>query len=192
MKQAPDQIFLMERSGKLGQGTAYASGFKWALKRDYYYICEMDADFSHNPNDLIRLHTTCENGADVAIGSRYVTGVNVVNWPIGRVLISYCASLYIKIITGMPFKDGTAGFKCYNRRVFDRLNPDKIRFIGYAFHIEMKFNAWKHGFKIVEIPIIFTDRTKGKSKMSKKIFKEAVFGVLQMKIESLFKKYDPM
>ena len=191
MEKAPDRVFLIEREGKLGLGTAYIAGFKWALEKGYDYICEMDADFSHDPNDLVRLLGACEQGADVAIGSRYVTGVNVVNWPIGRVLMSYFASFYVRLITGMPFRDSTAGFKCYSRRVFDKLDLDKIHFIGYAFQIEMKFNAWKHGFRIVEVPIIFTDRTKGTSKMSKGIFKEAIFGVLQMKIKSLFKKYEP-
>ena len=191
MEKAPNRVFLIEREGKLGLGTAYITGFKWALEKGYDYICEMDADFSHDPNDLARLHEACEKGADVAIGSRYVTGVNVVNWPMGRVLMSYFASFYVRIITGMPFRDSTAGFKCYHRRVFDKLDLDKIHFIGYAFQIEMKFNAWKHGFKIVEVPIIFTDRTKGVSKMSKGIFKEAIFGVLQMKIKSLFQKYEP-
>ncbi|MEO9869136.1 polyprenol monophosphomannose synthase [Ekhidna sp.] len=191
MEKTPNRIFLIEREGKLGLGTAYITGFKWALEKGYDFICEMDADFSHDPNDLIKLQKACEEGADVAIGSRYVTGVNVVNWPMGRVLMSYFASFYVRIITGMPFRDSTAGFKCYNRRVFEKLNLDKIHFIGYAFQIEMKFNAWKHGYKIVEVPIIFTDRTKGVSKMSKGIFKEAIFGVLQMKIKSLFKKYEP-
>ncbi|WP_424963855.1 polyprenol monophosphomannose synthase [Ekhidna sp.] len=192
MKKTPDRVYLIEREGKLGLGTAYITGFRWALEQGYDYICEMDADFSHDPNDLIRLHAACVDGADVAIGSRYVTGVNVVNWPMGRVLMSYFASFYVRIITGMPFRDSTAGFKCYSRGVFDKLDLNKIHFIGYAFQIEMKFNAWKHGFKIVEVPIIFTDRTKGTSKMSKGIFKEAVFGVLQMKIKSLFKKYEPV
>lgn len=192
MEKTPDRVYLIEREGKLGLGTAYITGFKWALEKGYDYICEMDADFSHDPNDLVRLHAACVDGADVAIGSRYVTGVNVVNWPMGRVLMSYFASFYVRIITGMPFRDSTAGFKCYSRKVFDKLDLNKIHFIGYAFQIEMKFNAWKHGFKIVEVPIIFTDRTKGTSKMSKGIFKEAVFGVLQMKIKSLFKKYEPV
>ncbi|WP_425391040.1 polyprenol monophosphomannose synthase [Ekhidna sp.] len=192
MEKTPDRVYLLEREGKLGLGTAYITGFRWALDQGYEYICEMDADFSHDPNDLVRLHAACVEGADVAIGSRYVTGVNVVNWPMGRVLMSYFASFYVRIITGMPFRDSTAGFKCYSRRVFDQLDLDKINFIGYAFQIEMKFNAWKHGFKIVEVPIIFTDRTKGTSKMSKGIFKEAVFGVLQMKIKSLFQKYEPV
>ncbi|WP_421762702.1 polyprenol monophosphomannose synthase [Ekhidna sp.] len=192
IEKTPDRVYLIEREGKLGLGTAYITGFKWALEKGYDYICEMDADFSHDPNDLIRLHAACVEGADVAIGSRYVTGVNVVNWPMGRVLMSYFASFYVRIVTGMPFRDSTAGFKCYSRSVFEKLDLNKIHFIGYAFQIEMKFNAWKHGFKIVEVPIIFTDRTKGTSKMSKGIFKEAVIGVLQMKIKSLFKKYEPV
>ena len=192
MKKHSDRIFLIEREGKLGLGTAYIAGFQWALEKGYEYICEMDADFSHNPQDLVRLQQACEEGADVAIGSRYVKGVNVVNWPMGRVLMSYFASIYVRLITGMPFKDSTAGFKCYNRRVLKMITPDRIHFIGYAFQIEMKFNAWKHGFKVVEVPIIFTDRTKGTSKMSKSIFKEAIFGVLEMKIKSLFRKYEPV
>ncbi|MEM6735013.1 MAG: polyprenol monophosphomannose synthase [Bacteroidota bacterium] len=192
IKKSPERLHLIVREGKLGLGTAYIAGFKWGIERGYDYICEMDADFSHNPEDLVNLQEACESGADVAIGSRYVTGVNVINWPIGRVLMSYSASYYVRIITGMPFKDTTAGFKCYSRRVFETLNLNKIHFIGYAFQIEMKFNAWKHGFKIVEVPIIFTDRTKGESKMSKGIFKEAIFGVLEMKIKSLFRKYKPI
>ncbi|MEM8939285.1 MAG: polyprenol monophosphomannose synthase [Bacteroidota bacterium] len=192
IKKSPERLHLIVREGKLGLGTAYIAGFKWGIERGYDYICEMDADFSHNPEDLVNLQEACESGADIAIGSRYVTGVNVINWPIGRVLMSYSASYYVRIITGMPFKDTTAGFKCYSRRVFETLNLNKIHFIGYAFQIEMKFNAWKHGFKIVEVPIIFTDRTKGESKMSKGIFKEAIFGVLEMKIKSLFRKYKPI
>jgi len=188
----PNRIHLIERKGKLGLGTAYITGFKWGMENGYEYLCEMDADFSHNPKDLIALQTACESGADIAIGSRYVTGVNVVNWPMGRVLMSYFASYYVRIITGMPFHDTTAGFKCYSRKVFETLNLDEIQFIGYAFQIEMKFNAWKHGFKIVEVPIVFTDRTKGESKMSTGIFKEAIFGVLEMKIKSLFKKFEPI
>lgn len=188
----PGRIFLHERKGKLGLGTAYIAGFEWALENGYDYICEMDADFSHKPSDLVRLQKACVEGADVSIGSRYVRGVNVVNWPMGRVLMSYFASIYVQLITGMPFKDSTAGFKCYHRSVLEKINPSKnINFIGYAFQIEMKFNAWKHGFKMVEVPIIFTDRTKGESKMSSGIFKEAIFGVLEMKIKSLFKKYEP-
>ncbi len=191
MAENPDRIFLIERKGKLGLGTAYVTGFKWALENDYQFICEMDADFSHNPKDLIRLREACAEGADVAIGSRYVKGVNVVNWPMGRVLMSYFASIYVRLITGMPFKDSTAGFKCYSKKVLETITTNRIHFIGYAFQIEMKFNAWKHGFKVVEIPIIFTDRTRGTSKMSKGIFKEAIFGVLEMKIKSLFRKYEP-
>lgn len=191
MEKHSDQIFILERAGKLGLGTAYIDGFRWALEKEYDYICEMDADFSHNPTDLIKLQKACEEGADVAIGSRYVKGVNVVNWPMGRVLMSYCASIYVRMITGMPFKDSTAGFKCYSSRVLKAIKPSNIEFIGYAFQIEMKFNAWKHGFKVVEVPIIFTDRTKGTSKMSKGIFKEAIFGVIQMKIKSFFRKYEP-
>lgn len=192
MEKHSDRIFIIEREGKLGLGTAYISGFQWALKQGYDYICEMDADFSHNPQDLVRLQKACEDGYDVAIGSRYIKGVNVVNWPIGRVLMSYFASTYVRLVTGMPFKDSTAGFKCYTKKVLETINPDRINFIGYAFQIEMKFNAWKHGFNVIEVPIIFTDRTKGTSKMSKGIFKEAVFGVLEMKIKSLFRKYEPV
>lgn len=184
------QLHLIERAGKLGLGTAYITGFKFALENSFEYIFEMDADFSHNPEDLVRLLEACQkDGNDMAIGSRYVTGVNVVNWPMGRVLMSYYASKYVRIITGMPFADATAGFKCYSKTVLQTLNLDKIRFIGYAFQIEMKFNAWKSGFKITEVPIIFTDRTKGQSKMSSGIFKEAVFGVIELKIRSWFKKF---
>ncbi len=187
-----DQLFLIEREGKLGLGTAYITGFNYALERGYDYIFEMDADFSHNPEDLVNLQKACaEEGYDMAIGSRYVTGVNVVNWPMGRVLMSYCASIYVRFVTGLPISDATAGFKCYSRKVLQTIQPRRIRFIGYAFQIEMKFNAWKHGFKIKEVPIIFTDRTRGQSKMSSGIFKEAVFGVIQMKIRSLFQKYEP-
>lgn len=186
------RLHLLERKGKLGLGTAYIAGFHWALDNGYNYIFEMDADFSHNPADLIRLHEACANeGFDMAVGSRYVSGVNVVNWPLGRVLMSYGASVYVKFITGMPINDTTAGFKCYTRKVLETINIDKIKFVGYAFQIEMKFTAWKHGFKIKEVPIIFTDRSRGSSKMSAGIFKEAVLGVIQMKISSLFKKYPP-
>ncbi len=188
-KEFPERLHLIEREGKLGLGTAYIRGFKWALERDYEYICEMDADFSHNPKDLVKLQRACQEGADLAIGSRYVNGVNVVNWPMGRILMSYYASAYVRFITGMKIKDTTAGFKCYRRRVLETINLDEIRFKGYAFQIEMKFLAWKHGFKIVEIPIIFTDRTKGQSKMSGGIFNEAFWGVISMKIKSWFKKY---
>jgi dolichol-phosphate mannosyltransferase len=190
IKQFPDHIYIEERSGKLGLGTAYIHGFKWALKREYQYIFEMDADFSHNPNDLIRLYDACTDGkADLSIGSRYITGVNVVNWPMGRVMMSYFASMYVRIVTGMTIRDTTAGFKCYSRKVLEALNFDKIKFTGYAFQIEMKFATWKLGFKIVEVPIIFTDRSEGQSKMSGGIFKEAIFGVLSIKIKSWFSNY---
>lgn len=191
-KEFSNELHLIEREGKLGLGTAYITGFNYALENGYEYIFEMDADFSHNPEDLVSLQKACsEEGNDMAIGSRYITGVNVVNWPMGRVLMSYCASIYVRFITGLPITDATAGFKCYTRRVLETIEPKRIRFIGYAFQIEMKFNAWKHGFKIKEVPIIFTDRTKGQSKMSRGIFKEAVFGVIQLKIRSLFHKYEP-
>lgn len=184
------RVFIEERKGKLGLGTAYIHGFKWALAHEYAFIFEMDADFSHNPKDLVRLREACfQGGADVAIGSRYVVGVNVVNWPMGRVLMSYFASYYVRLITGMDINDTTAGFKCYKAIVLKTIDLDKIKFVGYAFQIEMKFLAWKYGFKIVEVPIIFTDRTKGQSKMSSGIFKEAVLGVLQMKISSYFRNF---
>lgn len=189
IKQYPDRIFLEQRAGKLGLGTAYIHGFKWALAREYQFICEMDADFSHNPNGLPRLVETCINRADVAIGSRYKKGVNVVNWPMSRVLMSYFASKYVKFITRLPVHDATAGFVCYRRKVLEKIDLDSIRFIGYAFQIEMKFKAWKYGFILEEIPIIFTDRTAGQSKMSMKIFLEAFFGVIKMKISSWFKKW---
>ncbi len=184
-----DKLFLEQRSGKLGLGTAYIHGFKWALKQKYDYVFEMDADFSHNPEDLIRLRQACLIGADVAIGSRYVTGVNVVNWPMNRVLMSYFASVYVRFITGIKIHDATAGFKCYRRKVLETIKLDKIRFVGYAFQIEMKFTAIKHGFKVVEVPIIFTDRTEGASKMSTKIFREAFLGVIELKVRSWFKTY---
>lgn len=184
-----DNLFLQERSGKLGLGTAYIHGFKWALQQNYDYVFEMDADFSHNPDDLIRLRQACVNGADVAIGSRYVTGVNVVNWPMNRVLMSYFASVYVRFITGIKIHDATAGFKCYRKKVLQTIKLDKIRFVGYAFQIEMKFTAIKHGFRVVEVPIIFTDRTEGASKMSTKIFREAFLGVIELKVRSWFKKY---
>ncbi len=188
----PEKLHLIERAGKLGLGTAYIRGFQYALEHGYDYVFEMDADFSHNPQDLIALYRACaDEGADLAIGSRYIKGVNVVNWPMGRVLMSYFASIYVRLVTGIPIMDTTAGFKCYHRSVLETIDPEKISFIGYAFQIEMKFTAWKHGFKIVEVPIIFTERAKGSSKMSKGIFKEAVFGVLEMKIRSLFRKYEP-
>jgi dolichol-phosphate mannosyltransferase len=185
------RLHLEQRKGKLGLGTAYIHGFKWALDKGYEYIYEMDADFSHNPVDLVRLYKACaEDGADLAIGSRYIKGVNVVNWPIGRVIMSYYASVYVRVITGMPVKDATAGFKCYKRIVLETMDLDKIRFMGYAFQIEMKFTAWKFGFRITEVPIIFTDRQQGESKMSTRIFREAFFGVIQMKVKSWFRKYE--
>lgn len=182
-------LHLEERKGKLGLGTAYIHGFKWALNRDYSYIFEMDADFSHNPEDLFKLRTACITGADVAIGSRYVKGVNVVNWPMSRVLMSYFASMYVRLITRITIQDATAGFKCYKRIVLQTIPMDKIKFVGYAFQIEMKFTAIKYGFNVVEVPIIFTDRTEGVSKMSTKIFREAFLGVIQMKISSWFRDY---
>jgi len=183
-KEFPGQLHLEERKGKLGLGTAYIHGFKWALKNNYEYIFEMDCDFSHNPNDLIKLYNACaRDGADVAIGSRYITGVNVVNWPMGRVLMSYYASAYVRFITGMKIRDTTSGFKCYRRKVLETIKLDKVKFKGYAFQIEMKFTAYKLGFKIVEIPIIFTDRLEGTSKMSKGIFKEAILGVIQITLK---------
>lgn len=185
----PDKLFMEERKGKLGLGTAYIHGFKWALARKYEFIFEMDADFSHNPEDLSQLLTACRKGADMAIGSRYIQGVNVVNWPMNRVLMSYFASGYVRLITGIKIQDATAGFVCYRRKVLETIRLDKIRFVGYAFQIEMKFTAIQYGFKVVEIPIIFTDRTEGVSKMSTRIFREAFFGVIQMKLSSLFRKY---
>jgi dolichol-phosphate mannosyltransferase len=186
----PGRLFLEERKGKLGLGTAYIHGFKWSLQRDYAYIFEMDCDFSHNPDDLLHLYEACAvAGADLSIGSRYIRGANVVNWPLGRIIMSYYASVYVRIITGIPVKDTTAGFVCYRRNVLETIELDSIRFIGYAFQIEMKFTTWKYGFKITEVPIIFTDRTEGTSKMSKGIFKEAILGVLQMKWKSFFRKY---
>lgn len=190
MKEFPDQLFIEEREGKLGLGTAYIHGFKWALKKNYEYIYEMDADFSHNPEDLERLYNACaKEGGDLAIGSRYIKGVNVVNWPMGRVLMSYYASAYVRIITGMSIRDTTAGFKCYARKVLEAIELDKIKFTGYAFQIEMKFTTWKLGFKIKEVDIIFTDRTEGESKMNKSIFREAIFGVMELRLRSIFKKY---
>lgn len=182
----PNRIFLEKRLKKNGLGTAYVHGFQWALKRNYEYIFEMDADFSHNPNDLVALLKACESGADVAIGSRYVKGVNVVNWPLSRVLLSYFASVYVRFITSMDIMDTTAGFICYHRSVLEKINLEKIKFVGYAFQIEMKYRAFSNGFKLVEVPIIFTDRTKGKSKMSGGIIKEAVLGVLQLRFKKIF------
>lgn len=190
-KEYPTQLNIIERKGKLGLGTAYICGFQWAIERKYDYIFEMDADFSHNPNDLLKLYDACANkGGDLAIGSRYITGVNVVNWPIGRVLMSYFASKYVRYVTGMKIADTTAGFKCYRRHVLETIELDKIKFKGYAFQIEMKFTAYKYGFKLIEVPIIFINRELGTSKMSGGIFGEAVFGVLQMKLNSFFKKYE--
>ena len=183
------QLHMIRREGKLGLGTAYITGFKWALQNGYDYIFEMDADFSHNPDDLVRLYNACKEGNDMAIGSRYETGVNVVNWPMGRVLMSYFASKYVRFITGMKINDATAGFVCYTRKVLETINLDRIRFKGYAFQIEMKFTAWTLGFKLKEIPIIFTDRTLGTSKMSGGIFNEAFWGVITMKLRSFSKKH---
>ncbi|MBK0402165.1 polyprenol monophosphomannose synthase [Adhaeribacter sp. BT258] len=190
-QEFPDRLFLEERQGKLGLGTAYIHGFKYALARGYEYIFEMDADFSHNPEDLIKLYKACsEEGYDVAIGSRYIKGVNVVNWPMNRVLMSYFASYYVRLVTGMPIQDATAGFKCYTRKVLETIPLDEIKFIGYAFQIEMKFLAYKYGFRIKEVPIIFTDRTKGESKMSKGIIQEAFYGVIRMKVDSFFRHFN--
>ena len=186
-QEFPDRLFMIERKGKLGLGTAYITGFKWALEHSYEYIFEMDADFSHNPNDLPRLYEACAvQGGDVAIGSRYVSGVNVVNWPMGRVLLSYFASKYVRIVTGLPIHDTTAGFKCYRRQVLETIDLDHIRFKGYAFQIEMKFTAYKCGFKIIEVPVIFINRELGTSKMNSSIFGEAVFGVIKLKVNSWF------
>lgn len=191
MKIHPQRCFLLERKEKLGLGTAYIAGFKWALNRDYEYIFEMDADFSHNPNDLIRLYNACgRDGYDMSIGSRYITGVNVVNWPMSRVLMSWGASRYVRFITGMNIYDTTAGFICYKRAVLEKINLDKIQFVGYAFQIEMKFKTYLSKFKIKEVPVVFTDRTKGESKMSSGIISEAIFGVISMKIKSLFNSFD--
>ena len=187
-KQYPEKLFLEVRSKKSGLGTAYVHGFKWALSHNYEYIYEMDADFSHNPNDLEKLYLACQNGADVAIGSRYSKGVNVVNWPLSRVLMSYFASVYVKFITGMQIHDATAGFICYKRIVLETINIDKIKFVGYAFQIEMKYRAFVNKFKIEEVPIIFTDRTLGESKMSGAIIREAVIGVFMLRIRKIFNK----
>ena len=186
-QEFPNRLFMIERKGKLGLGTAYITGFKWALEHSYEYIFEMDADFSHNPNDLPRLYEACAvQGGDVAIGSRYVSGGNVVNWPMGRVLMSYFASKYVRIVTGLPIHDTTAGFKCYRRQVLETIDLDHIRFKGYAFQIEMKFTAYKCGFKIIEVPVIFINRELGTSKMNSSIFGEAVFGVIKLKVNSWF------
>lgn len=184
-----ERLFIEERKGKLGLGTAYIHGFRWCLQRPYSFIFEMDADFSHNPDDLIRLRQACVDGADVSVGSRYIKGVNVVNWPMNRVLMSYFASAYVRLVTGMKIMDATAGFVCYRREVLETIRLDSIRFVGYAFQIEMKFTALQYGFQVVEVPIIFTDRTAGTSKMSPRIFREAFWGVIQMKINSWFRRY---
>ena len=189
IEEFPERLFIEQRKGKLGLGTAYIHGFKWALQRGYDFIFEMDADFSHPPKDLLRLYEACSKGADMAVGSRYVDGkISVVNWPIGRVIMSYYASWYVRLITGMRIGDATAGFACYKRQVLEQIKLDKIRFVGYAFQIEMKYTVFKKGFKIVEVPIIFTDRVFGESKMSIKIFKEAFFGVFSLKFRN-WKKY---
>ena len=189
-KEFPDRLFLIERSGKLGLGTAYLTGFRWSLERGYDYTFEMDADFSHNPDDLLKLHKACsEEGGDVAVGSRYVSGVNVVNWPMGRVLMSYFASKYVRFVTGLNVADTTAGFVCYRREVLETIGLDEIRFKGYAFQIEMKFTSFKCGFVIKEVPIIFVNRVLGTSKMSGGIFSEALFGVIRLKLRSFFRKY---
>lgn len=187
-QEYPERLFLEVRAGKSGLGTAYVHGFKWAIKKKYEYIFEMDADFSHNPNDLEKLLEACKKGADMAIGSRYSTGVNVVNWPLARVLMSYYASVYVKMITGMKIHDATAGFICYKRKVLESVNLDNIKFVGYAFQIEMKYRTYTNGFNIVEVPIIFTDRTMGESKMSSAIFKEAIFGVISLRIKRLLNR----
>ena len=190
-KEFSNRVHIEERIGKLGLGTAYIHGFKWALERKYQFIFEMDADFSHNPDDLIRLYNAnAQEGGELAIGSRYIKGVNIVNWPMTRLLISFFASKYVKLITRMPIHDSTAGFKCYKRIVLETINFDKIQFVGYAFQIEMKFKAWKYGFNVIEVPVIFTDRTEGTSKMSGGIFFEAVIGVIQMKLKSFFRSWE--
>ena len=188
-KEFPDKLFMIERKGKLGLGTAYITGFKWAVENKYDFICEMDCDFSHNPDDLERLLEAGKNGADVAIGSRYISGINVVNWPLGRVLMSYFASKYVKIVTGMKVKDTTAGFKCFRREVLETIDLDEVKMKGYGFQVEMKFTAYKFGFNIVEVPIVFTDRQEGTSKMSGGIFSEALWGVLKMKMRSWTRSY---
>lgn len=193
MPEFKNRLFILERKGKLGLGTAYIAGFKWALEREYEFVSEMDADFSHSPKDLIRLYEACSGqGADVAVGSRYITGVNVVNWPMSRVLMSYYASKYVRLVTGMKTMDTTAGFVCWKRKVLETIDLDHIRFVGYAFQIEMKYTAVKLGFEVKEVPIIFTDRTEGTSKMNKGIFTEAVFGVIQLRMRSFFGKIKPV
>jgi len=193
MPEYKDRLFILERKGKLGLGTAYIAGFKWALERSYAYITEMDADFSHNPKDLVRLYNALKGkDADVAIGSRYIKGVNVVNWPMGRVLMSYYASKYVRIVTGLNIMDTTAGFVCWSRKVLETIDLDRIKFVGYAFQIEMKYTAVKLGFNVVEVPIIFTDRTEGTSKMNKSIFREAIFGVIQLRIRGMMGRIKPV
>jgi len=192
MQEFPSRLHIEERKGKLGLGTAYIHGFRWGLARKYEFIFEMDADFSHSPADLERLYHACANeGADVAVGSRYITGVNVVNWPMGRVLMSYYASAYVRFITRLKVRDTTAGFVCYRRKVLEKIDLDRIKFVGYAFQIEMKYTAWKLGFTVTEVPIIFTDRTEGTSKMNKRIFREAVLGVVNLRIRGVTGKIKP-
>jgi len=193
MKEFPDRLFILERKGKLGLGTAYIAGFRWALEHGYEYITEMDADFSHNPHDLIKLYNACaKDGADVSIGSRYIKGVNVVNWPMGRVLMSYFASIYVRFVTRLKIMDTTAGFVCWTRKVLETIDLDRIEFVGYAFQIEMKYTAVKLGFNVKEVAIIFTDRTEGTSKMNKSIFREAIFGVMQLRIRGMFGRIKPV
>ena len=188
-EEFPNRLFLENRTKKSGLGTAYVHGFRWALAGDYSYIFEMDADFSHNPNDLEKLYDACYLGKkDVAIGSRYITGVNVVNWPLSRVLLSYFASVYVRLITGMQVRDATAGFMCYRREVLEKINLDRIKFVGYAFQIEMKYRSYAKNFELYEVPIIFTDRARGQSKMSGSIIKEAIFGVISLRIKKLFNR----
>lgn len=189
IKEFPERLHILERKGKLGLGTAYIAGFNWALQHQYEYIFEMDCDFSHDPDDLERLYAAALNGADLAIGSRYITGINVVNWPLGRVLMSYFASMYVRIVTGMKVQDTTAGFKCYKRKVLETIDFEKIKLVGYGFQIEMKFTAYKFGFNIKEVSIVFTDRQEGTSKMSGGIFNEALWGVMKMKMRSWFRSY---
>jgi dolichol-phosphate mannosyltransferase len=193
IEEFKDRLFILERKGKLGLGTAYIAGFKWGLDHEYNYIFEMDADFSHNPEDLVRLYNaTANEGADVAIGSRYIKGVNVVNWPMGRVLMSYYASMYVRMVTGLKIMDTTAGFMCWTRKVLETIDLDSIKFVGYAFQIEMKYTACKLGFKVVEVPIIFTDRTEGTSKMNKSIFREAIFGILDLRFRNIVGRIKPI
>jgi len=193
MKEFPTRIFILERKGKLGLGTAYIEGFKWGLEKSYEYLTEMDADFSHNPDDLVKLYNSNASGdSDVAIGSRYIKGVNVVNWPMGRVLMSYFASMYVRVITGLDIMDTTAGFVCWSRKSLETIDLDRIKFIGYAFQIEMKYTAVKLGFKVAEVPIIFTDRTEGTSKMNKSIFREAIFGIMQLRFRHIVGKIKPV